>query len=291
MAIKSNQKIVSTDERKAFYAAEAAARPANAETNSEGVLAGAHDESAAATNGSGSVDVAGGPLNETELPAEPGDVEFAAANSAPMAVGTAVFDDPASMQVGAAANGHDPTSIFDDAATLRLGDTDADALSGTSEILAAVPVGKPSRHTFFRTHTEHFAQVMLFEDKDARETYFVAPCMHEMMQGEATIYKVFLVVTRQGQPILWPIRVDTDGRTNRWTETARIAVEIGKTRWTRIVPDMAIGHYRIHEAKGQNLAEPRWPKETMPELFKIAFRGRIIDSADHPVIRKLLGLV
>jgi hypothetical protein len=228
---------------------------------------------------------------KTELPAEPGDVEFAAANSAPVAVGTAVFDDLATMQVGAAGNGHDPTSIFDDAATLRLGDTDADALSGTAEILATVPVGKPSRHTFFRTHPEHYAQVMLFEDKDARETYFVAPSMHAVMQGEANIYRMYLVATRQGQPILWPIRADTDGRSNRWMETARVAVEAGKTKWTRLVPDMTYGYYRIHEAKSQSLAEPKWPKETLPELFKIAFRGRIIDSADHPVIRKLLGLV
>jgi hypothetical protein len=65
MVIKSSQKIVSTDERKAFYAAEAAAaKPAIAETNNEGVLAGARDEAAAATNGDGSPDVAGGPLNE-----------------------------------------------------------------------------------------------------------------------------------------------------------------------------------------------------------------------------------
>jgi hypothetical protein len=287
--MRSKQNIIDTDERKRQYAEATTGAIADDGTGAGGTITLDNSPPTAPTNGHGLVDAGGPP----ELDAEPGDAEFAIANSTPTAIGngSSVFDDPAVMQISLAA-AHDPTDIFDDAATLRLGDTDANALAATSEILAAVPVGKPNRHTFFRTHSEHFAQVMLFEDKDARETYFVAPRMHDVMSGEATVYQVRLVVTRQEQPILWPISVDTgDGRSNRWTETARVAVEAGKTKWVRLVPDMAYGQYRIHEARNTNLAEPRWPKEALPELFKIAFRGRIIDSPDHPVVRKLLGLV
>jgi hypothetical protein len=37
------------------------------------------------------------------------------------------------------------------------------------------------------------------------------------------------------------------------------------------------------------LPEPEWPETSFEELMQIAFRGRIINSLDHPVIRQLLG--
>ena len=35
--------------------------------------------------------------------------------------------------------------------------------------------------------------------------------------------------------------------------------------------------------------EPEWPEQTFEELFHLAFRGQVIDSIDHPVIRQLKG--
>jgi hypothetical protein len=38
------------------------------------------------------------------------------------------------------------------------------------------------------------------------------------------------------------------------------------------------------------LPEPTWPADlTMPDIIKIAFRGRLIETADHPVLRALRG--
>jgi hypothetical protein len=36
--------------------------------------------------------------------------------------------------------------------------------------------------------------------------------------------------------------------------------------------------------------KPKWPAATFQELVKIAFAGRLIDSADHCVVRRLRGL-
>ena len=33
----------------------------------------------------------------------------------------------------------------------------------------------------------------------------------------------------------------------------------------------------------------RWPEESFTELLKVAFRGRVVDRADHPVIARLRG--
>ena len=59
-------------------------------------------------------------------------------------------------------------------------------------------------------------------------------------------------------------------------------------QWTRITANMAIGAYEVFEAVGQ-LPEPVWPDKSFGEILEIAFRGRIIDSADHPVVQRLLG--
>lgn len=47
--------------------------------------------------------------------------------------------------------------------------------------------------------------------------------------------------------------------------------------------------YRVYEAEGQ-LSEPVWPGKPLPELLKLGFKDRIIDSPDHPVIKRLRGL-
>jgi hypothetical protein len=52
---------------------------------------------------------------------------------------------------------------------------------------------------------------------------------------------------------------------------------------------MALGCYRIYRAEG-DIPEPIWPKESFQELLQLAFSGRIIESADHPVVRRLRGL-
>jgi hypothetical protein len=33
-----------------------------------------------------------------------------------------------------------------------------------------------------------------------------------------------------------------------------------------------------------------WPEKSLSELLKLAFRDRIIDSAEHPVVKRLRGL-
>ncbi len=59
--------------------------------------------------------------------------------------------------------------------------------------------------------------------------------------------------------------------------------------WIRVVPDMSLGAYTVIEVT-EKLCEPEWPELSLQELLRIAFKGRIVDSPDHLVIRKLRGL-
>ena len=52
---------------------------------------------------------------------------------------------------------------------------------------------------------------------------------------------------------------------------------------------MALGANDINISK--MTAEPRWPTATFQEIIEIAFAGRLIDSVDHPVVKRLRGLM
>ncbi len=182
-------------------------------------------------------------------------------------------------------------NIFANLDALRLS-PDAAAVGGTTEILSHIPLRKPNRHEFFRTRAEPemWFDTGIFEDREEREVFFVTPAMREPLVGE--IRPVILVpsITRQGVLLLWPLKLPVEGmRHNGWAETARQAAELGKTKWTRLAPDMGLGGYRIYVAEGE-LSEPQWPQKPLTEIMEIAFHDRIIDSENHPVIRRLRGL-
>ena len=56
-------------------------------------------------------------------------------------------------------------------------------------------------------------------------------------------------------------------------------------------PNSRASGYRVTEAEGR-LSEPEWPKDkSFNKLLTIAFADRIILSEDHPIVRRLRGLV
>jgi len=53
---------------------------------------------------------------------------------------------------------------------------------------------------------------------------------------------------------------------------------------------MSLGAYEIFEASG-DLPEPVWPDFSFQEILRIAFRERIVDRPDHPLVQRLRGIV
>jgi hypothetical protein len=38
-----------------------------------------------------------------------------------------------------------------------------------------------------------------------------------------------------------------------------------------------------------HVAEPQWPELSFQEVIKIAFRNKMIDTWEHPILRRLRG--
>jgi hypothetical protein len=183
-----------------------------------------------------------------------------------------------------------PDDPFDPAA-LRL-DQSFESPS-VKRLLTTVPVRKPFRQHFVRVHPakEYRGNFALIEVREEREFYLLTPLIARELPGEFSLRTVFTAMTRQDVLFLWPVILpDPDGRQNEWHRSAAEAAQLAQKKWVRIRADMALGAYVIHEAQGE-LSEPLWPEYSFRDLLKIGFRDRLVDSLDHPVIRKLRGLV
>jgi len=167
----------------------------------------------------------------------------------------------------------------------------ADAI-GVKRALTVVPVRKPNRQEFFRTHPneEYAVQMATLELKTENETYAVSPEVAMAIPGETRIVRLTTTINRQGNVFLWPVLLPSnEGREMAWHSSAREAAERAQSNWVRMVANMGGGYYDIWEADG-SVAEPQWPEHTFLQLLKVAFgNGRLIDREDHPVLQQLLG--
>ncbi|EIC21445.1 hypothetical protein [Thiorhodovibrio frisius] len=166
------------------------------------------------------------------------------------------------------------------------------AVSGAKKKLLIAPVRKPNKQAYVRTHPDQafWMETPVVDLKEERESYLVHPNLWPELPQELTPKVLVTTIDRQGNLSLWPIRLPSeDGRHDDWNASALEAAELAKTRWVRVQANMSLGAYDVYEATG-NLSEPEWPADlSMGQLLEIAFKGRVIDNLDHPVIRRLNG--
>ena len=193
----------------------------------------------------------------------------------------------------APANANVPDDPFDPA-SLRLSGA-ATATIGVKKALLTVPVRKPDKSWFVRTHPDPAfrLETAVIELKEDRETYLIAPNLWPKLATETTFSPRLLqtAINRQGVVFLWPIRLPgADGRLDDWSRSAIEAVGFAATNWVRLQANMALGAYEVSRATG-SLSDPDWPETRLGELLRIAFRDRFIDRLDHPTILRLRGEV
>jgi hypothetical protein len=180
--------------------------------------------------------------------------------------------------------------IFSDLAALRLSQ-DFDASLGVKRALLTVPVRKPAREWFVRTNPALRIETCVLELKEDRETYLVVPALRSELASESTFgpRALFVAMNRQGVLFVWPIRLPgPDGKIDDWNRSALEAASMAETQWIRVASNMPLGAYDVFIASA-DWPEPSWPDLPLSEILRIAFKGRVIDSLDHPVLKRLRG--
>jgi hypothetical protein len=165
--------------------------------------------------------------------------------------------------------------------------------AGVEKLLTVVPVRKPAKHDFVRVHPDpefRMSPAGIIELREEREMYLVLPHLAVELAGEFRFMTLYLAVNRQGVPFIWPVPLpEAGGRKSLWAESGHDAAGYAMKSWVRVTANMSLGAYEIKRATTL-VAEPDWPTMSFGELLKIAFRGYLIDSLDHPVVRRLRGL-
>jgi hypothetical protein len=194
-------------------------------------------------------------------------------------------------------NGHTAGSPIDpapnplDLDSLRLDQNFATSV-GVRKVLTVVPVRKPNRHEFVRVRPgdEWRINTAVFENKIDREMFVVSQALRDELAEEMYPVVLLLGINRQSDVFLWPARLPgIDGRTNHWHESAMEAATLAETKWVRLAANMGAGFYNVYTAVNENLSEPVWPELSFQQIIELAFGKRLINAADHPVLRSLRG--
>jgi len=190
---------------------------------------------------------------------------------------------------GSSASDDDP---FDPAKLRLSGQVGADL--GQRKLVMTVPVRKPNRHEFVRVHGDaefQFPTYVFALKEDRDELYLVAPHMRGELAAEVYPVLLRLALTRQGVLLLVPVRLpEPDGRHNSWHRSLYDACNLAVRTWVRIASNQALKAYEVFEAVNGH-DEPQWPDLTLHQILKVAFQNRLIDSTDHPILKRLRGEV
>ena len=175
--------------------------------------------------------------------------------------------------------------------SLRLPSNFGETLS-VKKLLTTVPVGKPTKTQFFRTHPDPaMTMPILLLETEQGESYAVHPSMAHTLGGLARAVHLYVVIDRQSNLRLVPVPMPNEsGVRNPWHESLAQALETAKTKWVRISSNRPLGAYDANVALG-TLSEPEWPTTTVEDLAMVAFRNTFITSPDHAVVQNLLGQV
>jgi len=189
-------------------------------------------------------------------------------------------------------NSNSPSSSMANLQSLRL-PANYGATLGVKKILTVVPVRKPRKPEFFRTHSspDMTFSGMVYENKEKSEHYLLAPDVASHIGELVRAVELHAAIDTGDNVFLIPLPLpDVTGNRNPWHESLAGNISHSQSKWIRISANKDVQGYDTFEATG-NLPEPAWPEHDIEALVDIAFRGKIITDLDHPVIQKLLGSV
>jgi hypothetical protein len=155
-----------------------------------------------------------------------------------------------------------------------------------------IPVGRPPNSVFFRVHpgAEYRLAVGLVV-LDQGEKYLVRSSLQAQL-AEEPVFRcsmLYIYLTRAGSLGLWDVKLPgPEGTLDSWNSSAAEIAQQAMTNWVRVVSNREAGGYEFLVPE-MSLPEPEWPSLSLGDILAIAFRGKLIDTPDHSVLRQLRG--
>jgi hypothetical protein len=80
----------------------------------------------------------------------------------------------------------------------------------------------------------------------------------------------------------------SDGKDNAYWSSAHDIAAHATTDWVRCSANQSLRAYEMVVATG-HLPEPMWPEIPMRGLLELAFKGKVVDSPSHHILKRLAG--
>lgn len=152
-----------------------------------------------------------------------------------------------------------------------------------------LPVRNPGKMEFVRVMPDpaYHACVCILADTRSDTIYVVDPELRADLEGDVGTAEITVATNQDGEFFVWLAKLPPY-ENEPFGVTRMAALNQAKTTWTRLrVRADRKGYDAIPAAK--SFPEPEWPAASFDELFQASFADRIIDSLDHPVVKRLRG--
>ena len=157
--------------------------------------------------------------------------------------------------------------------------------------LVSVRVGRPPKDTFLRCHPSLVITLYLYKEEETGESYMLPPNLAEVAQQDQVFKKrdLRLAVTIQGAVFLWETAMrGEETNANQWILSMWNAQGIAQDKWIRVVSNRQNASYDVKVSES-DLGDPVYPEEQFDEILRVAFRNKVIETLDHPILKKLRG--
>lgn len=164
--------------------------------------------------------------------------------------------------------------------------------STQQSIQQSIPLSKPPQNTFY-THkpgcTAEFAGLIdrVMGDKFLEDDfYLVSPKIQELIADSLRLWAINLSVDENDTYYLDISKLPSlNGYTNAYNETKAEIDAAADGKWVSYKTDRQKGVYVLTNVNSDKPLPTEWPD--FDEELEKAFEGRIIDSLDHPLLKKL----
>ena len=156
--------------------------------------------------------------------------------------------------------------------------------------VTSIPVRQPGGKEWFRLHPtlKLTAAIVLRPAPESLrgETYLVKPPWAHHFGHQLSPVVLHFGINSLDAVFLWPRKIaGPDGRMSDIMEAQEEIALTAEHSWVRMEWDNGARVHHYHEAL-DDLGDPQFPPYDLGTLLKLGFKGKVVESDDHDVVRE-----
>jgi hypothetical protein len=174
----------------------------------------------------------------------------------------------------------------------------AATIANVTVLQSALPVHSlAAAKDFVRLHREQWTDELCFVNVPIKgaprdTTHLILEDLAVRFLPSARIIRHRLALATKPLDKFFLCIVPSQNLDNSWVTSNLQACDQAKELWTQATSrkEEGVESYQVKVADEDDaFDEPNWPQQSIDELIEITFHGRMIETADHPGLLRLMG--